>query len=434
MGDSTGGEGHVGQGASPRNKLMPKVTCPHCWHSFAVDEVVWIAKHEELRGDPVLGTDAFVRFLPTRFNVACDALDARGVACQMLACPRCHLRIPRVCLEDPPIFFSLIGSPASGKSYFLATMTWQLRRLLPGSFSLAFTDADVGGNRVLNGYEETLFQQSDNSQLVSIRKTELEGELYQQITLKDQTVLLPRPFLFTLRPTGGHPHASEAENRARLLCLYDNAGEHFLPGSDTSSAPGTQHMARSRLLMFLYDPTQLPRFREECLRFSKDPQLQSHARTLRQDTILMEAALRIRQYAGLPAGERLDKPLLVLVSKSDVWKDLIEEDIATDPYIGVEPPEGDLSGIDFDRIRRASKQVRELLLRLTPEFVAVAEDAYRHVVYFPVSALGQSPEAMDHDPAALGIRPKDIHPRWVTVPMVYAFGKWSTGLISAAEG
>ena len=412
--------------------LLAHLTCPHCWQRFPTRDIAWVAKHEDLRGDPVLGQDHMVRFQPSRFNVAAEALDARGMACQNLACPRCHLLIPRVFLEYHPLFLSIIGLPVSGKSYFLAAMAWQLRRVLPEKFSLAFTDADITGNQVINGYENTLFQHGENDELVSIKKTEMEGELYVQITLKDQTVLLPRPFLFTMRPTGNHRHAAEAEHHSRMLCLYDNAGEHFLPGADTSVAPGTQHMARSKVLMFLFDPTQAPRFREECQQFSQDPQLLSHARTTRQDTILTEAALRVRQHAGLSAGGKLDKPLLVLISKSDVWDKLIEEDIQSEPFVDSEHSTGAKSRLDFARIERVSKRVRDVLLRLTPEFVAAAEDAFQQVVYIPVSALGRSPEPMADNPSALGICAKDIRPRWVTVPVLYAFGKWATGLINSA--
>jgi len=408
------------------------VTCPHCWHSYGPDEIVWVAKHDELRGDPVLGSDDLVRFRPSRFNMACEALDGRGMTCQTLACPQCHLVTPRVCLESRPLFFSIIGSPASGKSYFLGAMTWQLRGVMPRKFSVAFTDADISGNQILNRYEETLFQQSDSDQLVTIEKTELEGELYRQITLKEQTVLLPRPFLFNMRPTGAHPYASESEQESRLLCLYDNAGEHFLPGADTSIAPGTQHVARSRVLMYLYDPTQLPRFCAECRKHSDDPQLSDAATTFRQDTILTEAALRVRQYAGMPATAKLEQPLLVLVAKSDVWSKLIDEDVITDPYVDA-PSDGPLSRVDFPRIQRVSAQVRDLLLDLTPEFVAAAEDACADVTYIPVSALGRSPELVSKEPRILGIRPKEIRSRWVTVPMLYAFGKWSTRLIARVK-
>jgi hypothetical protein len=71
--------------------LLPRITCPHCWHRFPPDQILWESQHAELLGDTILGPEAASRFLPTRFAVDGSALDARGMQCQNLACPRCHL-------------------------------------------------------------------------------------------------------------------------------------------------------------------------------------------------------------------------------------------------------------------------------------------------------------------------------------------------------
>jgi len=413
-------------------KLLPHIRCPHCWLRFRSSEIVWVARHEELRGDLVLGGDYFVRFRPSRFNVAGEALDARGMSCQTLACPRCHLVIPLAFLECEPLIFSLIGVMASGKSYFLAAMTWELRQMLKSRFGLVFTDADAVGNQILNDYEKMLFLQADLDQLVALRKTELQGDLYDIINLEGQQASLPRPFLFTMRPSAEHPSAAAAEVLSRIICLYDNAGEHFQPdpNMDSLTAPGTQHLARARILMFLFDPTQDPRTRDLCKNVSGDPQLFEKARTERQALILTEAVLRVRRHAGLAPNRKLDKPLLVLVSKADIWSQLIDEDLRVEPHVA----RGRLPTlVDTGRIEAVSAKVRKFLMTQVPEFVTVAEDACKSVTYIPVSALGCSPEPLTVG-TGLGIRPKDIAPRWVTVPMLYSFARWSTSLVEATNG
>lgn len=105
------------------SRLLSQLTCPHCWHQFPCEQLLWIAEHQDLMGDPVLGPDHRQRFLPTRFDVECRALDARGFACHSLACPRCHLLFPRALLETDPLFVSVLGAPSSGKSFFLAAMS-----------------------------------------------------------------------------------------------------------------------------------------------------------------------------------------------------------------------------------------------------------------------------------------------------------------------
>ena len=93
-------------------RLLTRATCPHCWETFPPDQVLWISEHVELLGDPMLGPERQQRFLPSRFTVDGDAIDARGMTCRSLACPHCHLSIPRAMLEMEPLFFSILGSPA----------------------------------------------------------------------------------------------------------------------------------------------------------------------------------------------------------------------------------------------------------------------------------------------------------------------------------
>ncbi|HQU44261.1 MAG TPA: hypothetical protein PK867_15680, partial [Pirellulales bacterium] len=160
-----------------------------------------------------------------------------GFPCNSLACPHCHLSVPRAMLELQPLFASILGAPASGKSYFLAAMTWQLRQSLGSYFSIAFGDADPAANRSLNEYEELLFLNAKQDDLVAIRKTELQGDLYDTVLFDQQTVSYPRPFIFSMKPLPTHPGYSTMARLSRALCLYDNAGEHFLPGQDTLGDP-----------------------------------------------------------------------------------------------------------------------------------------------------------------------------------------------------
>jgi hypothetical protein len=416
------------EGPLPGN-VLPKLTCPHCWNVFLPSQILWIAQHSELMGDPVLGPEALVRFRPSRFNERGEALDGRDVPCQHLACPRCHLELPRAVIEAEPLFMSIVGAPASGKSHLLAAMTWALRRLLPEKFGLAFNDADTLSNHILSGYEQTLFFADDTDRPVAIRKTEMHGELYDEVRLGQQIISLPRPFLFTLRQTGRTTGQANVA-RMRVMCLYDNAGEHFHPGMDSLSSPGTQHLAKSRVLLFLFDPTQSPRFRDHCRSFSSDPQLYGASRTERQETILTESAQRVRRYVGLSPHKKHDRPLLVIVSKADIWAPLLKANLDTEPLVPI--GDGTSAAVDVPRIEETSRELRALLKIWAPEFVAAAEDFCNIVLYVPASALGRGPELRE-ETGLLSIRPRDIHPKWVTVPVLYMLAKWASGLIPAAR-
>ena len=415
---------------APAPVLLKQATCPHCWTGFRPEQSLFVAEHIELLGDSRLGPDAQTRFLPTRFNVQGDAIDAKGFPCSQIACPQCHLPIPRACLELPPAFLSVFGAPGSGKSYYLAAMTWQLRASLPDRFGVGFADADPTMNRALIEYEESLFVNPHAEELIPlgqlIRKTETQGDLYNAVAFGGQSVVYSRPFLFAIRPHDGHSAAKGPAGGSRLICLYDNAGESFQPGADTAAAPVTRHLAHSRALLFVFDPTQDGRFRKAAgIRGSA-------AQLSRQEPILQEAAARVRRHAGLRQSEKHHRPLIVVLSKYDRWSGLLNEDTPQEPLRSI--TSSNLSGcaLDVDQIERRSRIVREILKRLCPEIVHAAEGFCEHVVYVPTSAVGYKTE-LDPETGQSAIRPADTEPHWVTVPFLYALATTASGLIATAR-
>jgi hypothetical protein len=395
--------------------------------------VLWISAHADLHGDPRLGPEQQQRFLPTRFTIDCRALDARGFASDSLACPHCHLPIPRSVLEIESLFISILGTPACGKSYFLTAMTWEMRRIAPLHFALSFTDADPVSNRGLNENEELLFLNRQPEELVPladlIAKTELQGQLYDTVLHGNQTVSYPRPLLFAVLPTELHRNHGAAKRLARLLCLYDNAGEHFLAGQDTASAPVTQHLAQSKLLFFLFDPLQDQRFRYRCQAAGITPPSMSAARNSRQESVLMEAAARVRRYTGLPAGEKHGRPLIVVLTKVDAWDGLLGAGgLRHEPWVLKEG----IMGLDLALIAKRSQILRTLMLETCPEVVTAAEGFAKEVVYVAVSALGSSPVAHPQS-KTLVVQPKEIKPACVTTPLLYGLWRTISGLVPAVK-
>lgn len=422
--------------ASAPLTLLREVICPHCWTRFQPEEILWIAEHPDLVGDPKLGEMRPMRFLPSRFSPEGDAIDPQGYRATQLGCPHCHLEIPRPLLQIPPLFYSILGAPACGKSYFLASLTWRMRQVLPTYFQLTLSDADASINARLHQYEEQQFLNANPDELVALAKTETQGDLYDQVNLGDHSITLPRPFLFSLQPTSRHPNAKQSRTVGRVICLYDNAGESFLPGADTFSSPVTRHLAHSACLFFCFDPTQDPRFRQACTGLSDDPQMQvrksrlTRETMIRQDTILVEASQRVRRHAGLRIDELHQRPLVIVVTKWDSWKKLVPELTAEEPYLDV--PGQPVRTIDQDRIQGVSSVLEGLLRKYCPEIVAAAEGFAREIVFVPVSATGVSPE-VDGATGGLGVRPRDMAPYWVEVPMLYALARWSRGLIGIQQ-
>ncbi len=412
-------------------RLAKKISCANCWHKFSPEDVFFVSKHADLLGDPVLGGDEYLRFQPTRFTVKGEALDPRGVPTYSLACPRCHLPIPDALLEVAPLFVSMIGSPASGKSHYLAAMSWELRRLMPRA-RLAFTDADAAANRVIHEYEQTLFLNPRPDEPTEIRKTQRDDpRLYRSVLLDGGAVRFPVPLQFSLWPAAGHHERNHASRVGRVLVIYDNAGEDYLPGAEERGSAVTEHLGRVHVLLFLFDPTQDPRFGAAC---GATPQRATDESApgllVRQETILREAISRIRRLKGLTEGERLRRPLIVIVSKLDAWESLLPAPVGPDPYAD-ESANEPLKVLTV-RVEEVSNSVRALLLRLCPEFVTTAESLTESVTYVPVSSLGTAPELIERDGTRyFGIRPRNVKSRWVTVPVTYCLARWSPGLLQA---
>ncbi len=413
--------------AEVKVQLRSRVTCPHCWHRFAPEDVLWVAAHPDLNNDPRLGPDQQLRFLPTRFTIEGNALDPRGLPCQELACPQCHLSVPRAVLEMAPLFTSIAGSPSCGKSYFLASMTWRLRQVLAEKFAMTFSDADLVSNRILNQYEEDQFLNPNQDALVRLAKTEEQGDLYDTVRYGDQVVTYPRPFLFLLRPAKAHPRFHDARKLSRLVCLYDNAGESFQPGKDTLANPVTRHLAYSNVLFFCFDPTQDPRFRRACQGKTEDVQVTRSTVTARQEILLNEIADRVRKYTGLQHTQRHTRPLVVIVTKYDAWWPLLGVERLPDPFVAPSNGSGPW-GLNLPLVQETSDQVRKLLQKFAPELTSAAEGFARNVLYVPVSATGRGPEV---DPATgqVGVRPRDIKPMWCETPMLAALAGWVGGLV-----
>lgn len=401
-----------------RDDLRSRVTCPHCWESYAPEESMWLAAHPNLMGDPRLGTDDPKRFLPTRFTPEGNAIDPLGMACQDLACPKCHLVNPRVLLELPPLFVSIAGTPSCGKSYYLAAMTWKLRQTLPRDFELSYADADPASNLILNEYEEQQFLSARQDEVVKLAKTDAVGGIYDRVLYGGRSVAYPRPFLFAIRPTARHPGAGPAKRVSRLLCLYDNAGESFLPGRDTLGDPVTRHLGQSKAVLFCFDPTQDPRFRDACSGKSRDFQIAEAPVTARQETVLHEITNRVRQLTGMRQTDRRKEPLIIVVTKCDAWWSLMNNPNVPAPW----RRDGDgPCSLDLTTIHLVSKAVRELLGKITPELVAAAEGFSEQTWFVPVSATGCSPEPVEKNGRTVwGVRPRNIRPMWCEVPMLLA--------------
>lgn len=388
----------------PKRKLLPKVTCPHCWTEFPVYDVRFISESATLLGDPMQGSEAHLRFLPSRFTFKGHALDPTGSVCMRMACPGCHFELPAAVLEQEQAVLSVVGAPSSGKSVMLAAATFALRSglVVPG---LDFLDVDPGLNDLSIGLEGTLFKSATPKSPTMIAKTEASGQLYRTYRCRDQRLTAPKPQLFGV-----------ARGRSRmLLSLYDNAGEHFLPGSSQPFEHVTRHLAVSKALILVLDPTQDPRVYDQLGGRESVADLGgSSGAGFRADLILIEVMNRVRRLRGLSSTEPLPCRVVVALSKHDLWGRLapdLEEIVRATPA-------GSLLALpkaaELAAIHEASCG---FLRRHVPEVLAAAKAADPGFRVVPFSGLG-TPPSRDLDSGALLIRPADVRPTWAAGPLV----------------
>lgn len=392
------------------NSESGELICPICWLRFDKGDIMHIAVHENLRGDPILGEDVPQRFFATHFNERAQALDAMGIACSDIACPHCRRKMPYGFLEIPHHIFSIVGAPSSGKSYYLSVLIHVLQQTLFHRFNVIFKDSDPSGNALLNEMKNQLFS-SDDPERAALIKTQLEGVMYERLPRHGRLVALPKPFIFELT------HAGDLRNKSSLV-FYDNAGEHFEPGINTHESPGAQHVASSDGIYFLFDPTANAAFRQK-ITHSNDPQLSLKQRLDQQDIILAETEIRIKNLKGLAPSDKIDTPLAVLVGKCDVWMELLKGQPLTYPVTE--------EGLNLSQLDLNSQYVRQLLVELCPSIVANAESISHNVRYFAISSLGHSPVALPD--GRLAPIPSKIYPLFVDVPTLWMLALLKPDLI-----
>jgi hypothetical protein len=391
--------------------------CPVCWTRFDAGDALSVAVHEDLRGDPILGSDARLRFQPTRFNDQGLALDPMGLACTDIACPHCRRQLPPGYLDRPHRIISLIGAPSAGKSYYLAVLTRILQDRLPEDFNLAFKDGDPSGNMLLNQMRNTLFSAATPEDAL-LGKTALEGATYEKLPRLGRMVSLPRPFIYSISRPG-------QQRTETSVILYDNAGEHFEPGIDIHDSPGAMHVASSSGLIFLFDPTANARFKAKLVGVD-DPQLSLKGRIDQQDSILAEMETRMKRVQGLAQDERIKTPLAFVVGKSDTWEKLLSSPLESVTKSGA---------LDLAAIARNSARVREVLLSLCPGLVASAESLAAHICYFAATSFGHTPVTIQSgvNKGRIAPDPQRLAPAHVEEPLYWLMHLASPAMFPSSE-
>ena len=384
------------------------ILCPHCWWKFNYEEILYIAEHPDLVGDPICG-DVQKRFLPEKFTSTGKAIDMKGMPCADMACPKCHVFIPKIALKNnDPMIFSMVGAPNSGKSFLLTSMIYTLRQILPTKFNISMVDADPKANFLIHDYENTFFF-SEPDKPVSLNKTEEQGDLYNKVIFDDVVINLPKPIFLQMSRMD---QEDEGEDLSKTIVMYDNSGESFQPGKDTINNPATLHLGHSESVFYLFDPLQNPMFKAR-INDSGNHQVEKTNIASRQEILLDEMVTRIEKNTN--ADRPFNKSIYILVTKFDLWKNLINLDVTANPW---EMDDRGVFSLKIDTVYNTSLAVRSLIEKVCPQLVHSAEENFAKVVFIPVSAIGKDTSMIEMPNGMFGVKPKDIKPFGTTLPMI----------------
>ena len=384
--------------------------CPYCRTVSDIGDALSVSVSPSLLGDPVLGVGEQSRFAPTNFTDNGLAIDAAGGVCTDIACPCCHMAVPQDLLTLRQIVMSVVGTAGAGKSVFLASSIWRCRQILRTQFGVGFCDLVPSCNSWIRAYEERLFFQQDDKKLQQIAKTDLQAtNISRTVNLNGESVLLPMPSYFLLRGGG----AVDEEN---CFVVYDCAGEHFLPNADVHSSLVTLHTLSADAILFLFDPSADPRLRPFLDRGTGTAA--NYAQM--QNVLLAELAAKSKKYMGNRGRRKLKQPLVFAISKAD----LLHQELPMDAALYRKDGSGRFA-LDVEALRNLSNATEAFLDRHVPEVSATAHDISDNIWFVPMSALG-------HNPMREGVRPCDIKPLWVELPVVFTLARM--GLIPTVNG
>jgi len=222
-------------GQRRRGGLLGRVTCPHCWEHFRAEKVLWILS-TRLLGDQRLGPEQPQRFLRRgSTSPAKPSMPKASPASSLPAAlsPGCAASL----LELEPLFLSVFGAPASANRSSggddMGACAASCRSISPSHFP---TRSPL--NRVLNEYEESLFS-SVGRRIRSARETDSQdrragGACTTWCPYGSQAVISASLRIWNAAKNGS-PERGQASTLSRVVCLYDNAGESFQPGKDTTA-------------------------------------------------------------------------------------------------------------------------------------------------------------------------------------------------------
>ena len=393
---------------------LKKISCPFCNQKFHPSECAIKSRTNPGKtlydpNDPTQRT-TFQRLLS---RIWIEPLDGPVYTPEWASreCPHCKGLWPYRLELTNNRTIAIIGNLYSGKSHYIT----------------AFLDQLKNGGMVQQGtgYVRSTAQTSDTKELfyesrkiLFVDQTELAATLrLEEPGPGDPMVFKPLIFLLTLRDDTDRRLAKNVN-----LMIYDIAGEDI--ADPMVLARLGWPILQAHAIIYLADPLSMPSVKGQLKpHMLPPPEILAKLRGVRSHDLLLQIMDVFERYRGLEPGQRIDIPVAIMLSKSDLLEHTVQGKQQKYTFMQNVIYDGRLNLGDVETV---NKEVVELLTNLGEDGLLRERRRFSNsnVCFFATSATGYPPDAQG--------KFQNVQPRRCLDPLLWIL--WRLGAVIAYDG
>lgn len=361
-----------------------KSICPSCGKAFYPGNCAIVSKSstilQEARPDffsrafitPLKG-DRFTREYATR------------------QCPHCQGVLPRNVESAESYTIAIVGDGFSGKSHYIASCIHQLKQ--DYALQVIGCNSIIGQGNTDDNYYTTYYQPIyvNRQKLIGTPPNVKHDPLIYELVFPQRSAL----------------HPAKSVN----LLFYDSSGEDIR--EPTRMVEYSYYILNASAIIFLADPRQMPGIVKILPNYLKPPP--GEIQVLTTAEVLNRVLGTFRTRRGLGAAQKLQTPIAITVSKSDLLK-FAAKGRQSPLFLNDNYYTNKLDVPKFDLI---SNEVQRLLHDLGDRTLLRSSQLFENVSFFAVSATGWPPDDQGKFPPLEPLRCLD--------PLLWAL--WKLGII-----
>ena len=307
-------------------------------------------------------------------------------------CPVCHNIIPPGAEDEGNRIFVILGPKGVGKSHYIAVLINQLKNYVSKEFNGVLNAAtDSTTLKYRDMYYRRLFE--EKRKLPPTRSFDVSDESRE-------------PLIYYLRMFDAK------EPKVFTFAFFDTAGEDLTSTDRMMALSLNSFISNAAGIVFLVDPLQV-RYINQRIHVDNKPQVGPD-----ESDMLNNICQIIRTNRKLKAKERIDIPLAVCLTKSDVLFKAPENEEEDKVLFGpssalhIQREHGKFDKENFDQI---DAELEEYLRRCLGDNFIQTVNGFREHCYFAVSALGCNPTGNS--------LPRGVSPMRVEDPFIWLLNR-----------